>query len=115
MLLAVVYFDLPGKRIEHMRNDIVVQRHRWLVAINAPVGIVDSVPIHSLQRCGKVGVVMVFKWVEVVSAHRRLSSANGLAASLVLHVRAPCSRVAESWIFRTEVGSTFLDAVCLSV
>lgn len=63
--------SVPGKCVEHMRNDIVVQRYRWLIAIDAPVRIVNSVPIHSLQRCGKGGVVT--RRVEVVSAHFRSS------------------------------------------
>ena len=38
--------DLLGESIENMGDNIVVQRSRWLVAIDAPVRVVDTVPIH---------------------------------------------------------------------
>jgi len=68
---------LPCKCVEHVRNDIVVQSHGRLITIDAPVRVVNAVPIHGLQRCGKGGLVI--KWVDVVSAHCRSSSANFLA------------------------------------
>jgi hypothetical protein len=58
---------------------------------------------------------VTFKRVEAESAHCRSSSASSLAASLVLHVRTPCSRVAEYRILETEAGCTFLGVVNLSV
>jgi hypothetical protein len=58
---------------------------------------------------------VTFKRVEAESAHCRSSSASSLAASLVLHVRTPCSQVAEFWIEKMEAGYTFLGVVYLSV
>lgn len=57
MYLAFREYKVPSKRIEDMRDDIVVQRHGRLIAIDSPVRVVHAVPVHNLQWCGKSGVV----------------------------------------------------------